>query len=186
MTEPFDNEIDFMSAIIRIGASLIAAILLVSLFVPVHAENVTGNITGNFTDNTTVIAPINQSFIPYLYQGDTAYVGTYVDISGVAPPYPSLAYWDGFDMYNSVPSYNYTLPDSKKGYYLFYIDPEIFANRTGWWYKYNGEFAGRVMFMCTSAAGSSVTGDRISFFGPAGDPARPAAIRRTPRRDCRA
>lgn len=140
MTEPFNNEIDFMSAIIRIGASLIAAILLVSLFVPVHAENVTGNITGNFTDNTTVIAPINQSFIPYLYQGDTAYVGTYVDISGVAPPYPSLAYWDGFDMYNSVPSYNYTLPDSKKGYYLFYIDPEIFANRTGWWYKYNGEF----------------------------------------------
>jgi hypothetical protein len=69
--------------------------------------------------------------VPYIYQGDTVYLDTTIDISGSIPPYPQLAYWDGFDMYNSVPSYNITLPDNKKGYYHFYVDPEIFRERTG-------------------------------------------------------
>jgi hypothetical protein len=78
--------------------------------------------------------------IPYVYQGDIVYINDTVDISGVAPPYDSLAYWDGFDMYSSVPSYNITLPDNKKGYYKFWLDPSIFGGREGWWYKYDGWF----------------------------------------------
>jgi hypothetical protein len=78
--------------------------------------------------------------VPYIYQGDTVYLDTTIDISGAIPPYPQLAYWDGFDMYNSVPSYNITLPDNKKGYYHFYVDPEIFRERTGWWFKYDGTY----------------------------------------------
>jgi hypothetical protein len=80
------------------------------------------------------------TLIPYINQGDTVYVGDYVDISGVAPPYLFLAYWDGFDMYDSPPRYNLTLPDGKKGYYKFYIDPEIFGGRTGRWYKWDGKY----------------------------------------------
>ena len=78
--------------------------------------------------------------IPHINQGDVVYVGDYVDISGVAPPYPQIAYWDGYDMYDSAPTYNITLPDTHAGYYRFYIDPAIFGNREGRWYKYAGVF----------------------------------------------
>jgi hypothetical protein len=80
------------------------------------------------------------TLIPYISQGDTVYVGDTVDLSGVLAPYPGMAYWDGFDMYDSVPRYNLTMPDNKRSYYKFYIDPEIFGNRLGRWYKYNGKF----------------------------------------------
>jgi cyclic beta-1,2-glucan synthetase len=42
--------------------------------------------------------------------------------------------------------------------------------------KYSGEFAGRIAFMCTSAKTGSATGDRVSFFGLDGDPARPLSV----------
>jgi hypothetical protein len=80
------------------------------------------------------------TLIPYIGQGDTVYVGDYIDISGAAPPYTSLAYWDGYDMYDSPPKYNLSLPDGKRGYYKFYLDPEIFGQRLGRWYKYSGEY----------------------------------------------
>lgn len=42
--------------------------------------------------------------------------------------------------------------------------------------RYSSEFAGRVAFLCTSAGSSSLTGDRVSFFGLDGDQARPFSI----------
>ena len=78
--------------------------------------------------------------VPYIYQGDKVYLNTTIDVSGVVPPYPMLAYWDGFDMYDSAPSYNLTMPDNDKGYYKFWVDPEIFGTRLGRWYKYEGKY----------------------------------------------
>ena len=77
----------------------------------------------------------------YLQQGDTAYVNQTIDISGVVPPYPYLAYWDGFDMYDENATYQIDLSNTpNSGYYNFYIDPAIFSTRLGKWYKYNGNY----------------------------------------------
>jgi hypothetical protein len=93
-----------------------------------------------FENKTLNITKSNITYSPYIVQGDVVYTNATYDISGFVPPYPQLAYWDGYDMYDSSPSYNITLPDNKKGYYHFYIDPVIFGNRTGKWYKYDGTF----------------------------------------------
>lgn len=75
---------------------------------------------------------------PYISQGQIVHVNDTIDISGVVPPYPYLAYWDGYDMYESNASYIISLPQKKSGYYNFYVDPVIFENHIGRWYKYNG------------------------------------------------
>lgn len=111
------------------------------VFIPrAHAEEsyaVVETIAETATSPTTVSYP-NTSI--YIEQGQVVYVGDYLDISGVVPPYPSLAYWNGYDMYDAPPTYNITLPERKSGYYKFYLDPEIFASRTGKWYKYDYKF----------------------------------------------
>ena len=68
------------------------------------------------------------------------YVNDTIDISGVVPPYPYLAYWDGYDLYDTNASYFIDLPDAHSAYYNFSIDPAIFAHRLGKWYKYDGTF----------------------------------------------
>jgi hypothetical protein len=107
------------------------------LCLTVHAESM--NITENITVSTISYGNVSP-IISYIYQGDKVQLNSTIDISGVVPPYPALAYWDGYDMYDSVPTYNLSMPDRKIGYYNFWIDPEIFGNRTGKWYKYNGKF----------------------------------------------
>lgn len=112
---------------------LFAILALGLIFYPVVASDAT------ILDETVrgVPTPVPTT-IPYINQGDTVYIGDYVDISGVAPPYQFLAYWDGYDMYDSPPKYMITLPDSKMDYYKFYIDPAIFGALTGRWYKWDG------------------------------------------------
>jgi len=72
-----------------------------------------------------------------IQQGQTVYVSDTIDISGVVPPYPQLAYWDGTNMYDSTPTYIITLPANQTIWYNFYLDPAIFATRLGAWYKYD-------------------------------------------------
>ena len=80
------------------------------------------------------------SSVPYISQGQTVYVNDTIDISGVVPPYPELAWWNGYDMYDANASYIITLPSNKYGWYNFYLDPSIFTTRTGNWYKYADKF----------------------------------------------
>jgi hypothetical protein len=132
-------------------AILFLACLVVTIFLMPHADAASitiGDINGSYAIETIEDA-VNTLFggkeenvtnVPYIYQGDTVYLDTVIDISGVVPPYPQLAYWDGYDMYDIEPEYTITLPDSKRGYYRFYINPSIFASRIGRWYKYDGEF----------------------------------------------
>jgi Domain of unknown function (DUF3821) len=75
--------------------------------------------------------------ITKIQQGQNVPVGDTVDISGVIPPYPQLAYWDGYNAYDSAPTYVITLPNNRRGWYSFYVDPTIFATRLGSWYKYD-------------------------------------------------
>lgn len=78
--------------------------------------------------------------IPFITQGMEVGVGDTVDVSGVVPPYPQLAYWDGYDMYDTPPTYNLTMPNYKSEYYKFNISEEVFGNRLGKWYKYDGKY----------------------------------------------
>lgn len=112
------------------------ALLALCLIVPVLAENSSYILVGEPVDIPTPIPTL----VPYIGQGDVVYVGDTIDISGVLAPYPGLAYWDGFDMYDSVPTYNMTMPDGKRSYYHFYLDPAIFSERLGKWMKYDGHF----------------------------------------------
>jgi len=89
------------------------------------------------------IIPVAAYTTPYLSQGDAVYINDTVDISGVVPPYPKLAYWNGYDSYDADPSYIIDLPPYKSAYYHFYIDPSIFETRTGKWYKYDDKFEPR-------------------------------------------
>jgi hypothetical protein len=75
--------------------------------------------------------------ITRIKQGQNVPVGDTIDISGVVPPYPQLAYWDGYNEYDSGPTYIINLPYYRSGWYSFYVDPAIFATRLGSWYKYD-------------------------------------------------
>ena len=76
----------------------------------------------------------------YIQQGDTVYVNQTIDISGVVPPYQYLAYWDGFTMYDRNATYLIPMSYKKSTYYNFYLDPDIFSNRLGKWYRYDLKF----------------------------------------------
>ena len=132
--------------------SLFVVLILMVFIIPVAANNIT------VVTPYTTVTPIETGYIPtptpiptptltptvtpnpYISQGASIYVNDTIDISGVVPPYPKLAYWNGYDSYDSNASYIIDLPPYKSAYYNFYIDPSIFETRTGKWYKYNDKF----------------------------------------------
>lgn len=120
--------------------SSVAILILMMCIIPVSADNIT-IITPEQTIPTITPSPIITP-TPFISQGDGVYVNDTIDISGVVPPYPKLAYWNGYDSYDSNASYIIDLPPYKSAYYKFYIDPSIFETRTGKWYKYNDKFEG--------------------------------------------
>ena len=87
------------------------------------------------TQNNTVV-DIN----PRIEQGGVVYINDTIDVSGVIPPYPYLAYWDGYDLYDTNATYIINMPTQSSAYYNFTISPSIFENRLGKWYKYDGTF----------------------------------------------
>jgi hypothetical protein len=77
----------------------------------------------------------------YVQQGDVVFTNETIDVSGVIPPYQYLAYWDGFDMYDSNATYQIdTSQWTNSQYYKFWLNPAIFSSRQGRWYRYNGVF----------------------------------------------
>jgi hypothetical protein len=72
-----------------------------------------------------------------IVQGETVYVNDVIDITSVVTPSRQFAYWDGYDIYDSPPTYILTLPAMHERWYHFYIDPAIFQKRLGAWYKYD-------------------------------------------------
>jgi hypothetical protein len=129
------------------------SLIIVLLIATVSADNVT-----IVTPYQTTPAPSTTGYIPtpspissptptptistthYITQGETIYVNDTIDISGVVPPYQYLAYWNGYDMYESNASYTIEMSQYKSSYYHYYIDPTIFSTRIGKWYKYDGVF----------------------------------------------
>lgn len=81
---------------------------------------------------------------PRIEQGQDVYINDTVDLSGVLAGYGSMvwcgAYSDWLSPYNDSILYTIPAPERKSEFYSFYLDPEIFGNRTGWWYRWNGEY----------------------------------------------
>lgn len=132
-------------------AILVITCLIASAFLAPHvsaSESFAGDLNGSYVieqisdaiDTLLGNEPEPKEPIPYIHQGDVVYVGDVIDVSGVVPPYEYLAYWDGFDMYDEEPDYKIELAFEKKGYWEFYLDPDVFERRTGWWYKYDDKF----------------------------------------------
>jgi len=127
--------------VIKIATFAILGLVVMSYIVhPVHAENNSSVVIKYY--NGDYGEPSDESPV-CIEQGATVYLNSSVDISCSVPPYPQLAYWNGYDMYDTNPTYNITLPDNKKGYYNFYVDPAIFETRLGNWYKYDGVYEER-------------------------------------------
>ena len=91
---------------------------------------------------TTIAPSPYQTPRQYVIQGDYVYVNDTVDISGVAPPYRWLAYWDGYDMYDSSPTQVVDLDDIRD-YYTYWLDPSVYEERLGRWYKWEGKYENR-------------------------------------------
>jgi hypothetical protein len=80
-------------------------------------------------------------------QGGIVYVGETYDLSGVLAGYLYIAYINDYSNDFSVGNWSITYmintPERKADYYNYYIDPEIFGERPGYWYRYNGEYEAR-------------------------------------------
>jgi hypothetical protein len=121
-------------SLIRILMLLLLAIMALSfiqyIYGPVSAAD---NLTIDPTlTSTPIITPSYR-----VQQMDTVYIGDTVDISGVASGLTSLAYYGGYEEDLSR-QYLLELPNLNKDYYHFYIDPAIFSNRLGYWFKWHG------------------------------------------------
>ena len=84
------------------------------------------------------------SAYPRITQGQDVYLNDTIDISGVAAGYSELvwcgAYSDYFAPDNASVLYSMPVPIYRKDFYSFWLDQEIFGNRTGYWYRWNGEY----------------------------------------------
>ena len=79
---------------------------------------------------------------PRVPQGGVVVLGSTYDISGVAAGYKDLAYidqyTDTFAADNDSITYMIELPQQNELYYNYTINDDPFANRPGYWYRYNG------------------------------------------------
>jgi len=82
------------------------------------------------------------SAYPRVGQGFDVYLGESYDVSGVTVGYAELVwcgqYSDWLAPDNSSILYSMKMPELREGYYNFTIDREIFSDRLGYWYHWNG------------------------------------------------
>lgn len=125
--------------VVLILIAICAGMLIIVDYAVALESNVT--IIAEPTPAPTATPP--PSHIPMIQQGDDVYIGDYVDVSGFCAGYSELAYWDGYDMYDEPPKYNFTFANNKMAYINFYVDPSIFEGKYGRWFKYNRVYESR-------------------------------------------
>jgi hypothetical protein len=139
--------------------TLIIILLIVGICcIPVLADSVTGSVTDNVTSNVTnsitfvpTMTPLQavtveetasiiaQPTVVELQGGQenlpVAYLGEYVDISGVVGWSDKLAFWYGTPSQSIAPD---LIVDASSFQHRFYLDPAKF--RVGTWYKWDGSY----------------------------------------------
>ena len=83
---------------------------------------------------TTIQTPITESKAYRPPQGGTVEVGDIIDISGLWAD--GLAWYGTYGEYDN-PQYIRLFKDYSKDIYSFYVDPAIFTDKLGTWYKYS-------------------------------------------------
>lgn len=97
------------------------------------------NVTDNNTATNITLSPTVIPRPPFRPMGgQEVFVGEYIDATGCTGWADSIAYYDGWSN-EGTPVYVLELPHLKQ-LYSFYIDPNIFGNKTGMWYQYYGPF----------------------------------------------
>jgi hypothetical protein len=127
----------------------IALLCTTMMIVVVNAEE-TGSyvIINETTPTATPTIPMSNATGERIEQGQEVYLGDVVDISGVVGWYNDdkgasyIQYCDGYDCGGYYKPYMLKLPlrtrvPGSESQYRFYINPEIFGNRTGYWYQYD-------------------------------------------------
>ena len=101
---------------------------------PITAVNAT--ISSHISTQTS-LPVFNETF--HIENGGCVQVNSTVDISSFGWGVPHLAYYgpyfDDFSPGNETPTYEIDLPNTVSKLSKFYIDPDIFGNRTGYWYQ---------------------------------------------------
>jgi len=90
----------------------------------------------NYDDIST---PLN---IERIEQGDPVFIGDTYDISGVVGWASRLAWYNGNGPSAAQAAWTLELPNTKRGYFRFYIDPDIFSDKLGEWYQYYDRYEG--------------------------------------------
>lgn len=133
--------------VIGLFAIGIALIVLLAFIVPgAHAEQM----NGSYVEVSYPESPAPLNYIPRISQGDIIYINDTVDITGVSGwPGPDGEYriaWygrytDSYSPGEADPAYILELPGKSrmagsKSQYRFYVDPDVFYERTGYWYQF--------------------------------------------------
>lgn len=114
--------------------TLVALFFGVAYYVGADPVNVT--VTSQMSSQSS-LPVFNDTF--HIENGGCVQVNSTVDISSLGWGVPHLAYYgpyfDAFSPENTTPKYIIDLPNTVSKLSKFYIDPDIFGNRTGYWYQ---------------------------------------------------
>ena len=124
------------------------ALLLILSFLALYVvhgsaeENLTTNITANGSYVVVENPPIDYNFTHFaaigtyrIMQGDNVYLNDTIDISGMGHGQLKLAWYGKYSEYYD-PQYIIEFSLFKREQMNFWIDPAVFASRTGMWYQY--------------------------------------------------
>ena len=75
-----------------------------------------------------------------IQQGDKVYLGDHIDISGVVAGNRALVWFRGGEPDPAEQPYVIPLPNTKAGYFDWFVDPATFSQMTGDIFKWNGYF----------------------------------------------
>lgn len=128
--------------------SILILLFLLLLVVPALAEN---NTTVNQSVATVTVVPTPAYNNSRISQGQCVEIGGTYDVSGVigfsfTTDANTFAYYGKYESSydpsfdNTSVLYKYEMPNGRSAYYSFFINPDTFWNRTGYWYQYTGTY----------------------------------------------
>lgn len=139
---------NYKGILLYITLAAVLVLLLAVIIPPAHAIVPDAYVTTptplpeliNYTSPLNYNGATTNYTVHYLYQGDVVYLGDHLDLSGALGGNPKIAWFPSGDpSIDGIPQV-IDLPQTKRGWYDFYLDPAVFSGRYGWWYKWNGYY----------------------------------------------
>jgi len=134
---------DFIAGALLIITMLMAGIVFMAPSASAISTEVTPTPAPTFiaVNQTTHSELLTHDYeIHRIEQGDKVYLGDHIDFSGVVAGNAAIAWFPGGEPDPTEQATVINLADRKAAYYDFYVDPAIFTEHLGYWYKWNGYF----------------------------------------------